>query len=80
MVRKNMKVKNENDDIKKELKMIVGILLNQSKIQQWSLGDKVRYLTSMGYQDNQEIANMLDTTYNMVAKEKSKAKKGKKNE
>ena len=28
--------------------------------------------------ENQEIADMLGTTYNMVAKEKSKAKRGKK--
>lgn len=69
----------ENNNIKKELQAIVGILLSQSKIQQWSLGDKIRYLSSMGY-DNPEIANMLDTTYNMVAKEKSKGKKEKKNE
>ena len=69
----------ENNDIKKELKAIIGILLNQSKIQQWSLGDKISYLSAMDY-DNQEIAKMLDTTYNMVAKEKSMAKRGKNNE
>jgi len=67
------------DNIKEELKIIIGILLNQSKIQQWSLRDKIRFLSSLDY-DNQEIAKMLDTTYNMVAKEKSKAKKVKQSE
>ena len=69
----------ENNNIKKELQAVIGILLNQSKIQQWSLGDKIRYLSSMGY-DNNEIAKMLDTTYSMAAKEKSKGKKAKKDE
>ena len=63
-------------DIKKGIDIMIGILLNQSKIQQWSLGDKIRYLSSMSY-DNNEIAKMLDTTYSMVAKEKSKGKKAK---
>ena len=69
----------ENNNIKKELNAIIGILLNQSKIQQWSLSDKIRYLSDMDY-ENQEVAKMLNTTYNMVAKEKSKAKKVKNNE
>ena len=69
----------KDSDIKKELHTIIGILLNQSKIQENSLGEKIRYLSSLKY-DNQEIADILGTTYNMVAKEKSKAKKVKKNE
>jgi len=72
-------VKTEDQNIKKELQTIIGILLNQSKIQEKSLGEKIRYLASMKY-ENQEIADMLGTTYNMAAKEKSKAKKGKKDE
>ncbi len=72
-------VKIEDQNIKKELQIIIGILLNQSKIQEKSLGEKIRYLALMKY-ENQEIADMLGTTYNMVAKEKSKAKKGKKDE
>jgi len=69
----------ENTNIKKELQTIIGILLNQSKIQEKGLGEKIRYLSLLKY-ENQEIADMLGTTYNMVAKEKSKAKKVKKNE
>lgn len=65
----------EDSNIKKELQTIIGILLN-SKIQESGLGEKIRYLSSMKY-ENQEIADMLRTTYNMVAKEKSKGKKTK---
>lgn len=68
----------EDKNIKKELQTIIGILL-QSKIQENSLGDKIRFLSSLKY-ENQEIADMLGTSYNMVAKEKSKGKKVKKNE
>jgi len=66
----------ENEDINKRLETVIGILLNQSKIQQWSLGDKIRHLSPMGY-DNNDIAKTLDTSYGMVAKEKSKGKKAK---
>jgi len=69
----------EDENIKKELQTIIGILLNRSKIQESNLGEKIRYLSSLKY-ENQEIADMLGTTYSMVAKEKSKAKKVKKNE
>jgi len=72
-------VKKEDENIKKELQTIIGILLNQSKIQEKNLGEKIRYLASMKY-ENQEIADMLGTTYSMAAKEKSKAKKVSRNE
>jgi len=72
----------KNDDIKKRLETIIGILLNQS-IQQTTLTEKIRYLSDQKY-ENQEIANMLGTSYNMVAKVKSESKpktvKVKKNE
>ena len=68
----------KNEDIKKRLETIIGILLNQS-IPESTLAEKINYLSSQGY-ENQEIANMLNTTYSMVGKEKSKAKKVKKNE
>jgi len=72
-------VKIEDNNIKKELQTIIGILLNQSNIQEKGMGEKIRYLLSLKY-ENQEIADMLGTTYSMVAKEKSKAKKVKNNE
>jgi len=68
-----------NIDINKRLGTIIGILLNQSKIQTMTLGEKINYLSSLKY-ENQEIAEMLNTTPNLVAKEKSKAKKVKKSE
>jgi len=71
-------VKIEDQNIKKELQTIIGILLNQSKIQEKNLGEKIRYLALLKY-ENQEIADMLGTTYSMAAKEKSKASKVKNN-
>jgi len=58
----------------KRLETIIGILLNQSNIQKRTMGEKIMYLSSQKY-ENQEIADMLGTTYSTVAKEKSKAKK-----
>ena len=66
------------NDINKRLETIIGILLNKS-IQQNTLTDKIMYLSELGY-DNQDIAKILGTTYNMVGKVKSKSKKVKKNE
>ncbi len=71
-------VKIEDANIKKELQTIIGILL-QPRIQEKNLGEKIRYLASLKY-ENQEIADMLGTTYSMAAKEKSKANKVKKDE
>lgn len=73
-----MSSKNEKDDIKKRLDTIIGIMLNQS-MRQGTTKEKIKYLSSLEY-DNQEIAKILGTTTNTVAKEKSKAKKGNKNE
>ncbi|MGB6785406.1 MAG: hypothetical protein WBE60_05965 [Nitrosotalea sp.] len=71
--------KEKNTDINKRLETIIGILLSPSKFQNKTMGEKIIYLISQGY-ENQQIANILDTTTNMVAKEKSKAKKVKTNE
>ena len=69
---------NENQEIKKRLDTIIGIMLNQS-MQQGTVKEKIKYLSSLKY-DNQEIAKILGTTYSTVAKEKSKAKKVKNDE
>lgn len=66
----------QHSDINKRLETIIWILLNP-KIQNKTMADKIIYLASQGY-ENQQIANILDTTPNTVAKEKSKAKKVKK--
>lgn len=68
-----------NEDIKRGLETIIGILLDQSKFQQRTLGEKILFLDSLGH-ENKEIARMLNTTYSTVAKEKSKGKKAKKDE
>lgn len=68
----------KNDDIKKRLDTMIGIMLNKS-IQEVPLKKKIMYLSSQGY-NNQEIADLLGTTYSTVAKEKSTSKGGKKDE
>ncbi|MDH3203649.1 MAG: hypothetical protein OEL81_03090 [Nitrosopumilus sp.] len=73
-----MSGKNENEDIKKRLDTMIGIMLNPS-MQQGTTKEKIQYLSSLKY-DNQEIAQILGTTYSLVAKEKSRAKKVKSNE
>ena len=67
---------NIDEDVKKRLETIIGILLNQSKFQQSTMVEKIMYLSSQKY-DNKEIASMLGTTYSMVGKVKSEGKKGK---
>lgn len=64
--------------VNRRLDTLIGISLNQSKIQVMSMGEKINYLSKLGY-ENQEIADILDTTYSTVAKEKSK-RKGKNHE
>ena len=71
-----------NDDvnsINKRLDAIIGILLNQVKFQESTLKEKIIHLDSLKF-DNSEIANILNTTESLVAKEKSLAKRGKKHE
>ena len=46
-------VKTEDTNIKKELQTIIGILLNQSKIQEKNLGEKIRYLATMKFENLQ---------------------------
>ena len=67
-------VGNKKDAQTKRLETIIGILLNQTNIQKMTMGEKIAYLSSQKY-ENQEIADMLGTTYSTVGKEKSKAKK-----
>ena len=69
----------KNPDINQRLETIIGILLNQSKLEKMTLGDKINYLSKQGY-DNREIAKIFNTTPNLVSKEKSLAKKAKQNE
>ena len=60
--------KDKMDDVNKRLETIIGILLNQSKFQTMTLGEKINYLSIQEY-ENQEIAQILNTTPNLVSKE-----------
>lgn len=72
----------KNNDIaalSRRLDVIISILFNPTKIQESDLKDKIALLANLGFENN-EIATMLNTTYSLVAKEKSLQKKVKKNE
>lgn len=70
---------NNNDTVilARRLDAIISILLNPTKIQESDLKDKIALLASLGF-ENSEIATLLNTTYSLVAKEKSLLKKVKK--
>lgn len=70
---------NESTAVTRRLDAILSILFNPTKIQEADLKDKIALLANLGF-DNNEVANILGTTYSLVAKEKSLLKKGKKNE
>ncbi len=75
------KLPNDNEcaSMNKRLDVIISILLNKSKVEDLSLRDKIRHLISFDL-DNNEIASILQTTYSLVAKERSLLKRVKKNE
>lgn len=63
----------------RRLDAIISILFNPTKIQEADLKDKIALLANLGFENN-EIATILNTTYSLVAKEKSILKKAKKND
>ena len=67
--------KNEIQGLNKRLDAIIAILLNQTKVQEETLKEKILRLVTYGF-ENQEIANILGTTPGLVAKERSLFKKG----
>lgn len=72
----------KNNDISalaRRLDAIISILFNPTKIQEAGMKDKIALLANLGF-ENSEIATILNTTYSLVAKEKSLLKKVKKNE
>ena len=70
---------NEISSINRRLDAIITILLNQTKIQEANLRGRIAHLVSLGF-ENTEIANILNTTTGLVAKERYLLKKVKKNE
>lgn len=74
----NLPKNNEISALARRLDVIISILLNPTKIQESDLKFKIALLDKLGF-DNNEIAAILNTTYGLVAKEKSLLKKVKKN-
>ena len=72
-------IKKETEIISRKLDAIISILMNQTKIQEESSREKIARLIKLGFENN-EIANILGTTYNVVGKERSLQKKRSKNE
>ena len=70
---------NDWSAVARRLDAIISILFNPTKIQEADLKDKIALLANLGFENN-EIATILNTTYGLVAKEKSLLKKVKKNE
>ena len=70
---------NEISSLTRRLDALISILFNPTKIQEADLKYKIALLDKLGF-DNNEIASILNTTYSLVAKEKSLLKKVKKNE
>ena len=65
-------------DLRKRLDVLIGLMFTP-KIQNSSNRDKITYLAADGF-TNTEIANILHTSPNVVAKEKSVEKKKSSNE
>ena len=72
-------VKKDSEIISKKLDAIISILMNQTKIQEENSREKISRLIKLGFENN-EIADILGTTYNMVGKERSVLKKRSSNE
>ena len=70
--------KKDVEIISKKLDAIVAILMNQTKIQEENSKEKIARLIKLGF-DNNEISNILGTTYSLVGKERSLLKKGERN-
>lgn len=67
---------NDIASINRRLDLIIGILLNQTKIQEETLRGKIARLASFDY-ENSEIARILNTTPAVVAQERYMLRKGK---
>lgn len=60
--------------ISRKLDALIAIMLNQNKIEGDTLKAKIILLIRLGF-ENQEIADILDTTVGLVSKERSLFKK-----
>ncbi len=72
-------VRKEAEIISRKLDAMISILMNQTKIQEENSREKIVRLIKLGFENN-EIAKILGTTYNVVGKERSLLKKRSENE
>ena len=68
------KTNDEITSISKRLDAIISILLNQSRVDSENMKEKIARLIKLGF-ENQEIADILNTTLGLVIKERSLLKK-----
>ncbi len=69
---------NDDNDIKKRLDVMIGILFNQTSLQESTTKEKISFLANFDF-DYKEISKILNISPSLVAKEKSLLKKGVKN-
>ncbi len=72
-------IQKDTETISKKLDAIISILMNQTQIQEENSRKKITRLIKLGFENN-EIASILGTTYNVVGKERSILKKRLSNE
>ena len=72
-------IKKETEIISRKLDAIISILMNQTKIQEENSREKIIRLIKLGFENN-EISDILGTSYSIVGKERSLLKKRSSNE
>ena len=73
-------VKKDTEIISNKLDAILAILMDQTKIQEETSKEKIHRLIKLGFDDNNEVANIVGTTAGVIAKERYLLKKGKTND
>lgn len=63
-------------EINEKLDRILKLMIQQQFDEDETIQDKIRFLLRMGFDDNQEMADMIGTTKATVKTEKSKVKNG----
>lgn len=62
--------------VNEKLDRILKLMVRQEFEEEDTIQDKIRFLLRMGYEDNQEMADIIGTTRATVKTEKSKVKNG----
>jgi hypothetical protein len=66
----------ELKEINEKLDRILKLMIQQQFDEDETIQDKIRFLLRMGFNDNQELADIIGTTKGTVKTEKSKVKNG----